>query len=89
MFPRPSTSLPLLTPPLRRQIWLENTDFNDAATSTAFIQLKEQAILLGQYYALTHPSEPNYAASVGGDFWGMADDDLYNIPAKYVPRICC
>lgn len=64
------------------QIWIENTDFNDAATSTAFVQLAKQGILLTQYYALTHPSEPNYVASIGGDFFGMGDDDLYNIPAN-------
>ena len=48
--------------------------------------LKEQGILLSQFYALTHPSEPNYAGVVGGDFWGMGDDNFYQIPAKYVPR---
>jgi len=36
------------------------------------------------YYALTHPSEPNYVAAVGGDFFGMADDRVYNIPTKSV-----
>lgn len=64
------------------QIWLENTDYNDAATSPAFMALKEQGLLLSQFYAVTHPSEPNYAAVVGGDFWGMGDDNLYNIPAN-------
>jgi hypothetical protein len=66
------------------QIWLENTNYNDASTSSAFQALKEQGILLSQYFAVTHPSEPNYAAVVGGDFWAMGDDNLYNIPAKYV-----
>lgn len=66
------------------QIWLENTDYNDAATSSAFTELTTQGLLLSQYYATTHPSEPNYAAVVGGDFWGMGDDNWYNIPAKYV-----
>ena len=61
---------------------MENTDYNDAATSSAFRDLKEQGILLGNFFAVTHPSEPNYAAVVGGDFWGMGDDNLYNIPAK-------
>ena len=65
---------------------MENTDYNDAATSKAFQELQTQGILLSQYYAVTHPSEPNYVAAVGGDFWGMADDNLYNIPAKYVPQ---
>ncbi|EKM55005.1 uncharacterized protein PHACADRAFT_255295 [Phanerochaete carnosa HHB-10118-sp] len=64
------------------QIWLENTDYNDAATSAAFSNLTEQGLLLSQYYSTTHPSEPNYAAVVGGDFWGMGDDNWYNIPAN-------
>lgn len=66
------------------QIWLENTDYNDAATTSAFMELTEQGLLLSQYYSTTHPSEPNYAAVVGGDFWGIHDDDWYNIPAKYI-----
>lgn len=27
--------------------------------------------------SVTHPSEPNYIASVSGDFYGLADDDFY------------
>jgi len=41
-----------------------------------FQSLASRGILLDQYYALTHPSEPNYAAIVRGDFWGMANDNL-------------
>lgn len=50
----------------------------------AFNDLATQGIRLDQYCALTHPSEPNYVASVGGDFFGMGDDNLYNIPPKCV-----
>ncbi|KIJ37533.1 hypothetical protein M422DRAFT_211275 [Sphaerobolus stellatus SS14] len=64
------------------QIWLENTDFDTANSSATFRTLSSQGITLTSYYALTHPSEPNYVASVGGDFFGMHDDDLYNIPAN-------
>ncbi|KAI0691070.1 phosphoesterase family-domain-containing protein [Cytidiella melzeri] len=64
------------------QIWLENTDYEDAESTSAFQALKEQGILLSQYYGVTHPSEPNYAAAAGGDFWAMSDDDYYNIPAN-------
>ena len=46
------------------------------------MDLKQQGILLSQYYAVTHPSEPNYAAAAGGDFWGMGDDNWYRIPSK-------
>lgn len=62
------------------QIWLENTDFNVASTSPTFMKLAQQGITLTNYFATTHPSEPNYVASIGGDFFGMGDDNLYNIP---------
>ncbi|KZW01632.1 hypothetical protein EXIGLDRAFT_709905 [Exidia glandulosa HHB12029] len=62
------------------QIWLENTDFATAASSPVFQTLAKQGITLTQYYALTHPSEPNYCAAAGGDFFGMHDDNFYSIP---------
>ena len=46
--------------------------------------LAKEGILLDQYYAVTHPSEPNYLATIGGDFWGLPDDDEYHIPPKRV-----
>jgi len=64
------------------QIWLENTDFATAAASSVYQELSAQGITLTGYYALTHPSEPNYLASVGGDFWGLASDDFVTIPAN-------
>ncbi|KAF8589089.1 hypothetical protein K439DRAFT_1405336 [Ramaria rubella] len=64
------------------QIWLENTDFATANSSATFQTLAKQGIVLDQYFALTHPSEPNYVGGVGGDFWGMADDNLYHIPTN-------
>jgi len=33
-------------------------------------------------YAVTHPSEPNYAAVVGGDYYGIGDDALHMIPSQ-------
>ena len=32
------------------------------------------------YFAVTHPSEPNYVASVGGEYFGMDNDDLNRVP---------
>jgi len=43
--------------------------------------LASQGILLTNYYALTHPSEPNYAGVVGGDYFGIGDDNLHSIPS--------
>ncbi|KAG6326620.1 hypothetical protein ID866_12469, partial [Astraeus odoratus] len=64
------------------QIWLENTDFSSAAAQSAFKTLSAQGITLTGYYALTHPSEPNYVASAGGDYFGLASDDLVSIPSN-------
>lgn len=34
------------------------------------------------YYAVTHPSEPNYCAAAAGDYFGMENDDFHSIPAN-------
>jgi len=44
--------------------------------------LAKQGVTMNNYYAVTHPSEPNYVAAVGGDYFGMADDAFYAIPSK-------
>jgi hypothetical protein len=33
--------------------------------------------LANAYYGVTHPSEPNYVASVGGDYFGIQDDNPF------------
>lgn len=43
-------------------------------------KLAEQGITLTNYFATTHPSEPNYCASAGGDNFGMDNDDFNQIP---------
>ncbi|KZT65202.1 hypothetical protein DAEQUDRAFT_541675 [Daedalea quercina L-15889] len=62
------------------QIWFENTDFETAASSPTFQNLSQQGVLFTSYYAMTHPSEPNYIAVAGGDFFGNAVDDFRAIP---------
>lgn len=63
-------------------IWLENTDFESAASSATFQKLAKDGILLSQYHGVTHPSEPNYVAALAGDFFGMHDDAFYYIPSN-------
>ncbi len=41
-----------------------------------FQNLSKEGVLFDQFYAVTHPSEPNYLAAVGGDFFGAADDSF-------------
>ncbi|KAA8650134.1 hypothetical protein EYZ11_008775 [Aspergillus tanneri] len=63
-------------------IWLENTDFEDAAKDPSLSKLADKGLLLSNYWAITHPSEPNYAASAGGDTFGMDNDDFNQIPSN-------
>ena len=62
------------------QIWFENADYKTTLKDHNFKKLVHQGILLTSYYAVTHPSEPNYIASVGGDFFGLPSDALTYIP---------
>lgn len=64
------------------QIWLENTDFAQAASNSVFQSLAAQGVTLTGYYGVTHPSEPNYLAAVGGDFFGLATDNMEYIPTN-------
>ncbi|KAJ7933819.1 phosphoesterase family-domain-containing protein [Mycena leptocephala] len=63
-------------------IWLENTDFETTTSTPIFESLAEQGILFTNYNAVTHPSEPNYVAAAGGDFFGMHDDNMYHVPSN-------
>lgn len=44
--------------------------------------LASQGILMTNYHAVTHPSEPNYAASVAGDNFGLDNDDFIRFPSN-------
>ncbi|KAI0020438.1 putative acid phosphatase Pho610 [Xylariomycetidae sp. FL0641] len=63
-------------------IWLENQDFPKVEADPAFADLKRFGILQTRYYAQTHPSQPNYLAAVGGDYFGLDHDEPLRIPAN-------
>ncbi len=42
-----------------------------------FDALAKEYGIASQFYAETHPSEPNYVAMLGGDTFGITDDDAY------------
>ncbi|KAJ5301505.1 hypothetical protein PENANT_c002G04207 [Penicillium antarcticum] len=63
-------------------IWLENTDYDTAALDENLANIAKEGILLTNYFAVTHPSEPNYCASAAGDNFGMDNDDFHQIPAN-------
>ncbi|KAJ7078016.1 phosphoesterase family-domain-containing protein [Mycena belliarum] len=64
------------------QVWFENTDFDTTASTPFFEELAKQGVLFTNYLATTHPSQPNYVAALGGDFFGMHDDNMYHIPSN-------
>jgi Arylsulfatase A and related enzymes len=57
-------------------------DYETAASDENLSKLAKEGILLTNYFAVTHPSEPNYCASAGGDTFGMDSDDFLQIPAN-------
>lgn len=64
------------------QIWFENQDYSTISKTAGFTNLLKHGILLDNFNAITHPSEPNYVAAAGGDNFGINNDDYYNIPAN-------
>ncbi|RMZ83006.1 hypothetical protein DV737_g1764, partial [Chaetothyriales sp. CBS 132003] len=63
-------------------IWLENTDYTMAVEDPSLAYLASKGITLSNYFGVTHPSQPNYVASVSGDNYGMDNDNFYQIPAN-------
>ncbi|KAK8129871.1 hypothetical protein PG999_002251 [Apiospora kogelbergensis] len=61
-------------------IWLENQDFVEVIKDPDFAHLKRRGILQTRYYANTHPSQPNYLASVAGDYFGLNHDERVRVP---------
>jgi acid phosphatase len=57
-------------------------DFETAAADPNMSRLAKEGILLNNYFAVTHPSEPNYCMSAGGEAFGMDNDDYQKIPAN-------
>ncbi|CAO3576977.1 unnamed protein product [Absidia cylindrospora] len=64
------------------QVWFENQDFDVVNDISSWTSLAKEGILLSNFNAITHPSEPNYVAAGGGSNFGIDNDDYYNIPAN-------
>ncbi|KAL4787625.1 phosphoesterase family-domain-containing protein [Aspergillus varians] len=63
-------------------IWLENIDYSAASTDKHLAKLAKKGLALTNFWALTHPSEPNYCASASGDTFGMDNDNFNQIPTN-------
>ena len=67
------------------EIMMENTSYNTIIGNDKAPQINALANSYGlatNYYGVTHPSEPNYVANMGGDYFGIQDDNqFYCTPA--------
>ncbi|KAL5363459.1 phosphoesterase family-domain-containing protein [Aspergillus floccosus] len=64
------------------QIWLENQDYSAAIKDKNLAYLASLGITLTNYFAITHPSQPNYVAAVGGNTFGITDDSTHYISSS-------
>ncbi|KAG6860433.1 hypothetical protein C0995_011201 [Termitomyces sp. Mi166 len=64
------------------QIWLENIDYDKAAADPNLAFFAKKGLTLSNYFAVTHPSEPNYVAVAGGEYFGIDNDNLLNLPTN-------
>ncbi|CAG8528373.1 4493_t:CDS:2 [Cetraspora pellucida] len=62
-------------------IWFENQDYSSVVNNTYLTSLynSNEGELLTNYFAVSHPSEPNYVASIYGSTAGITNDGDYNI----------
>ncbi len=65
-------------------VMFENTDFKAALAQPAFSDLARRGALLTKYYAVTHPSQPNYVALIAGSTRGVASDADVDLPGKNI-----
>lgn len=63
-------------------IWLENTDYSKAAGDPSLVSLAKKGITLSNYFAVTHPSQPNYISAIGGDHFGLDGDALVRVASN-------
>jgi phosphatidylinositol-3-phosphatase len=67
------------------EIMMENTSYSTIIGNSLAPNLNALASKYGlatDYFGVTHPSEPNYVANIGGSFFGIQDDNqFYCTPA--------
>ena len=62
----------------------ENEVYSWTMASPYWQMLATKGKSLTNFHAITHPSLPNYAAIVAGDFFGLANEDFYNVNATTI-----
>jgi len=52
----------------------ENHSYDEVIKDPNFSKYRALGTIFTNYYAITHPSQPNYLCQVAGDFFGVAND---------------
>jgi phospholipase C len=71
-------------------IMMENHSFAETFNNPATPNINALANTYGlatDYFGVTHPSEPNYVASIGGNFFGIQDDAPYTTHTINAPSV--
>jgi hypothetical protein len=75
------------------EIMMENTSYNTIIGNPHAPKINALAGQYGlatNYFGVTHPSEPNYMANVGGSYFGVQDDNqFYCTPALATTDLNC
>ena len=61
-------------------IVMENRTYAEAMDQPYTASLASQFAVATSYYAVSHPSLPNYLALTSGSTWGIKDDDYHSLP---------
>ncbi|KAK3180333.1 hypothetical protein K4F52_008304 [Lecanicillium sp. MT-2017a] len=61
-------------------VYFENQNYDKSIGDPNFKFFADKGITLSNYFAVTHPSQPNYMASIAGDYFGMENDDFIRAP---------
>ena len=71
-------------------IVMENSSYDDLIGSGNAPRINALAAEYGlatNYWGVAHPSEPNYIAMIGGDTFGVSDDNSYKVNALTAPNL--
>jgi hypothetical protein len=63
---------------------LENTDYANALAQPFLSDLAAHGALLGNFFAETHPSFPNYVAMTAGSTFGLSSNDEVTLDVSHI-----
>ncbi len=65
-------------------VFLENTMRSSAIANPYLNGLRQKGVFMTNAQGVTHPSQPNYIATIAGDTMGIADDDAHYVDWYWV-----